>query len=452
MAELQFSYQGAYPYLADHELEYLSKPVRLAHDWLHNRRGPGSDYLGWVDLPQRFDREELARIQAAAERIREQADALVVIGIGGSCLGARAVIEALSHPFHNQLARAQRPGPEIYFAGHNLSSTYLSRLLEFLEGREVAVNVISKSGTTTEPAVAFRFLKTHLERRYGKEEARRRIYVTTDRSRGALRQLAESEGYERFVVPDDVGGRYSVLTPVGLLPIAAAGVDVEALLAGAAAGARAYANPDLAANPAYQYAAARTALYRKGKAIELLVSYEPMLHSLAEWWKQLFGESEGKDGKGLYPAAADFTTDLHSLGQYIQEGRRHLFETVIWVDQPAADLRLPDDPGNADGLDYLVGASVHSINRRAQEGTRLAHADGGVPNLQLTLPSLSPEHLGQALYFFEKACGVSGYLLGVNPFDQPGVEAYKRNMFALLGKPGFEAERQRLEERLRSRG
>ncbi|MCG0239897.1 MAG: glucose-6-phosphate isomerase [Firmicutes bacterium] len=448
MSELRFSYQGARPFLSEHELEYLAPAVRLAHERLHSRQGPGSDFLGWVDLPLRPDREELERIKAAAARIREQADVLVVIGVGGSYMGARAVIEALGHPFHNLLPRDRRPGPAIYYAGHNLSSTYLQRLLEMLEGQEVAVNVISKSGTTTEPAVAFRLVKALMERKYGKEEARRRIYVTTDRAKGALRQLAEAEGYERFVVPDDVGGRYSVLTAVGLLPIAAAGIDIDRLLAGAARGAEAYRVAELEQNPAYQYAAVRTALYHKGRLIELLVSYEPMLHYVAEWWKQLFGESEGKDGKGIFPASADFTTDLHSLGQYIQEGRRHLFETVLWVEEPPADLTLPSDPGNADGLEYLAGTSVHSINRRAQEGTILAHVDGGVPNLQVILPALTPEHLGQVLYFFEKACAVSGYLLGVNPFDQPGVEAYKRNMFALLGKPGFEAERQKLLARL----
>lgn len=419
-----------------------------AHQVLHQRTGAGAEYTGWLDLPQRFDRTELARILAAARRIGDQADALVVIGIGGSYLGARAATEALCHSFHNQLPRAKRNGPAIYFAGKDVSPVYLQQLLDLLEGREIAVNVISKSGTTTEPAVAFRIFRDLLVRKYGKEGARQRIYATTDRQRGALHQLAAEEGYESFVIPDDVGGRFSVLTAVGLLPIAAAGIDAQQLLAGAAAGAKACGVPDLARNPAYQYAAARQALYAQGKKVEMLVAYEPALASTAEWWKQLYGESEGKGHKGLFPSSASFTSDLHSLGQYIQDGERILFETVLNVAEPALDLPIGLEPGDGDGLNFLAGSTLGFVNRQAMRGTLLAHVDGGTPNLIVTLPRLNEYHYGEMIYFFEKACGISGYMLGVNPFDQPGVEAYKRNMFALLGKPGFETERDALERRL----
>jgi glucose-6-phosphate isomerase len=445
---LQFDYSQARSFLAPEGISNQEEAVGKAHAMLHGRSGPGSEYSGWLDLPHTYDRSEFARIKEAAARIRDQADALVVIGIGGSYLGARAAIEALRHSFYNYLPHERRGSPQIFFAGQNVSPVYLRHLLEVLEGREIAVNVISKSGTTTEPAIAFRLFRELLERRYGKDGARQRIYATTDRSRGALNQLATEEGYERFVIPDEVGGRFSVLTAVGLLPIAVSGADIDQLMAGAAAGVEAYGAPHLADNLAYQYAAARNELHALGKEIEMLVSYEPALSATTEWWKQLYGESEGKDLKGLFPAAASFTTDLHSLGQYIQDGQRLLFETVLQVAHPAVDLTLEAAPGDGDGLNFLTGKSLDFVNRQAFAGTLLAHVDGGVPNLVITLPQLSEFHYGQMLYFFEKACGISGYMLGVNPFDQPGVEAYKRNMFALLGRPGYEEERIRLEGRL----
>jgi len=434
-----------------HEIRYQAEPVRAAHRMLHERTGPGHEFTGWLDLPLRYDRDEFRRIQEAAARIRSDSDALVVIGIGGSYLGARATVEALGHAFHNLLPRERRGAPQIFFAGTDLSPRYLKELFDVLEGREVSVNVVSKSGTTTEPAIAFRLFRSWMERRYGKEGARRRIYATTDRARGALKQLAEAEGYTQFVIPDDIGGRYSVLTAVGLLPIAAAGIDIEALMAGAAAAAEEYNEPDIERNPCYQYAAARHALYRRGLTTEVLVTYEPALRSTAEWWKQLFGESEGKDGKGIFPASASFTTDLHSLGQYIQEGMRNLFETVVHVERPTVDIPIPGGE-EGDGLGYLSGQTLHHVNHTALVATRLAHTDGGVPNLTLTLPELTPYHYGQMLYFFMKACAISGYLLGVNPFDQPGVERYKENMYALLGKPGFEARRAEIEPRLQDTG
>lgn len=444
---LQFSISPSPAGPQPHELAYLEEHVRIAHRMLHERTGPGAEFAGWLDLPERADREELRRIGDAAARIRSQSDALVVIGTGGSYLGARAAVEALGHTFHNLLPPERRGGPQIFWAGTDLSPRYLTELFEVLEGKEVSVNVVSKSGTTTEPALAFRLFRAWMERRYGKEGARRRIYVTTDRARGALKQLADAEGYTRFVIPDDIGGRYSVLTAVGLLPIAAAGIDVEQLIAGAAAAAAACREPDLARNPCYQYAAARHALYHKGRTTELLVTYEPALRMTAEWWKQLFGESEGKDGKGIFPAAAVFTTDLHSLGQYIQDGPRHLFETVVHVERPSADIPLPEG-GTADGLDDLRGQTLHRLGRMAFLATRLAHTEAGVPNLTLTLPELTPYHYGQMLYFFQKACAISGYLLGVNPFDQPGVEAYKANLYALLGRPGYEQRKAELARRL----
>lgn len=449
---IAFDPRHAQPFVSERELAYLEPYVRLAHDQLHQKTGPGADFLGWVDWPVTYDRDEFARIRETAARIRDEADAFVVIGIGGSYLGARAAIEMLTSPFYNLLPRDKRSGPEIYFAGHHLSGAYLAHLLEQLEGKTVYVNVVSKSGTTTEPAIAFRVIREWLYRTAGPEVARRRIVATTDRARGALRRLAAEEGYETFVIPDDIGGRYSVLTAVGLLPIAVAGIDIAAMIEGAQAAREAFAVPRLADNPAYQYAAYRTALYRKGYTVELLVGYEPSLATFAEWWKQLFGESEGKDHKGIFPASVQFTTDLHSMGQYIQDGRRHLFETVLFVERPARDVTIPDDGTDGDGLAFLAGASVHHVNRRAFEGTVLAHVDGGVPNLVLRVPELSARAFGELVYFFEKACGVSGYLLGVNPFDQPGVEAYKRNMFALLGKPGFEAQREALQKRLQEMG
>ncbi|HWI52835.1 MAG TPA: glucose-6-phosphate isomerase [Symbiobacteriaceae bacterium] len=446
---IRFDATRALPFLAAHEIAYQEAAVRAAHELLHTKTGPGNDYIGWVDLPRTYDREEFARIKAAAQRIAADSDALVVIGIGGSYLGARAAIEALRHSFYNYLPKAKRGTPEIYFAGKDISPTYLSELLELLEGKDVSVNVISKSGTTTEPAVAFRVFREYLEKRYGAEGARKRIYATTDKSKGALRKLAETEGYETFVIPDDVGGRYSVLTAVGLLPIAVSGADIDQLMAGAADAVEAYGNPSLAENPAYQYAAARNALYRKGKTVELLVNYEPALRMTAEWWKQLYGESEGKDQKGILPGSVEFSTDLHSMGQYVQDGLRMLMETVLMVERPRLDLTIGQDPDNVDGLNFLAGQTMNYVNRKAFEGTLLAHTDGGVPNLVVTLPELTEYHYGQMIYFFEKACAISGYLLGVNPFNQEGVEEYKKNMFALLGKPGFEERKAALQQRLK---
>jgi glucose-6-phosphate isomerase len=397
-----------------------------------------------VDLPLQYDKEEFSRIKDAAQRIRGNSDALIVIGIGGSYLGARSAIEALSHSFHNQM----KGNTQVYFAGQNISSTYISDLLEMLADKDVSLNVISKSGTTTEPAIAFRILREYMEKKYGKEEANKRIYVTTDKSKGALKKLADEEGYETFVIPDDVGGRYSVLTAVGLLPIAAAGINIDQMMAGAAAAAEKYNNADLSTNESYQYAAVRNALYRKGKTIELLANFEPSLHYVSEWWKQLFGESEGKDQKGLYPASVDFSTDLHSMGQYVQEGRRDLIETMLLVRKPRVEWTIQEDSSNLDGLNFVAGMTMDEVNKKAAEGTRLAHVDGGVPNLIVEIDALNEFTYGEMVYFFEKACAISGILLGVNPFDQPGVEAYKTNMFALLGKPGFEAHKDELIKRL----
>ncbi|OXM88380.1 glucose-6-phosphate isomerase [Paenibacillus rigui] len=447
-AKLSFDYSKALSFIGQHEVDYLAEPIKLAHEQLHNQTGAGNDYLGWIDLPVNYDKEEFARIQQAAKQIQSDSDALIVIGIGGSYLGARAAIEMLSHSFYNLLPKGKRKTPEVYFVGNNISSTYVTHLLQLLEGKDISVNVISKSGTTTEPAIAFRIFRELLEKKYGKEAARKRIYATTDREKGALKKLATEEGYESFIIPDDVGGRYSVLTAVGLLPIATAGVDIEAMMRGAADAREAFSNPNLAENASYQYAAVRNALYRKGKTTEILVNYEPSLHFVSEWWKQLFGESEGKDYKGIYPASVDFSTDLHSMGQFIQEGNRTLFETVIQVTDVADHITIGTDADNLDGLNFLSGKTMDFVNKKAFEGTMLAHTDGGVPNLIVTLPDMSPYTFGYMVYFFEKACGISGYLLGVNPFDQPGVEAYKRNMFALLGKPGFEKEKAELEARL----
>ncbi len=446
---IRFDYSNALSFIGQHEIDYLAAPIRLAHEQLHNKTGAGADYVGWVDLPTTYDKEEFARIKQAAETIRSNSDVLVVIGIGGSYLGARAAIEMLSHNFSGLLSAEKRRSPHIVYAGNNISGTYMTHLLEMLEGKEFSLNVISKSGTTTEPAIAFRILKDALERKYGKEAARKRIYATTDKARGALKQLADAEGYESFVIPDDVGGRYSVLTAVGLLPIAAAGIDIDAMMAGAADASKLYANPNVAENASYQYAAVRNALYRKGKTTEILVNYEPSLHYVSEWWKQLYGESEGKDHKGIYPASVDFSTDLHSMGQFIQEGTRNLFETVIQIDKPIADIAIEADKDDLDGLNFLAGRTMDFVNKKAFQGTMLAHTDGGVPNLVVTLPDQSAYSFGSLVYYFEKACGISGYLLGVNPFDQPGVEAYKRNMFALLGKPGYEKEKAELERRLK---
>ena len=436
------------PYLKENEITYMEEMVKTAHEKLHNGTGAGSDFLGWVDLPVNYDKEEFARIKNSAAKIKSDSDVLIVIGIGGSYLGARAAIEMLTNNFHNALDKDQRKAPKIFYVGNNISSTYMTELLQAIEGKDVSLNVISKSGTTTEPAIAFRILESYVEKKYGVEEARKRIYATTDKAKGALKTLADSEGYETFVVPDDVGGRFSVLTAVGLLPIAAAGIDIDAMMQGATDAREKYSNPSLEENDAYKYAAVRNALYNKGKVVEMLVNYEPSLHYFNEWWKQLYGESEGKDNKGLFPAACDFTTDLHSMGQYVQEGRRVLFETVINVEKAKYEIEIEKDEQDLDGLNFLVGKTMDFVNKQAFQGTLLAHNDGGVPNVVLSVPELTPYYFGYMVYFFEKACGISGYLLGVNPFDQPGVEAYKKNMFALLGKPGYEDMKAELEKRL----
>jgi len=437
------------PYLKEYEITNLQPFVNEAHKMLHEGTGAGKDFLGWIDLPVSYNKEEFVRIKKAAEKIRSNSDALIVIGIGGSYLGARAAIEMLTHTFYNSLSKNKRKGPAIFFVGNNISSTYMADLLETIEGMDISVNVISKSGTTTEPAIAFRIFKDLMEKKYGKEGARERIYATTDKARGALKTLSDAEGYETFVIPDDVGGRYSVLTPVGLLPIAAAGVDIEEMMKGAADARKAYSNPDINSNDAYKYAAARNALYRKGKTTEMLVNFEPCLHYFGEWWKQLFGESEGKDNKGIFPAAADFSTDLHSMGQYIQEGMRILFETFINVETPRKNVTIEKNEDNLDELNFLGEKSMDFVNHQALIGTVLAHKDGNVPAFVVNIPELTEYYFGYTVYFFEKACGISGYLMGLNPFDQSGVEAYKKNMFALLGKPGFEEMKAQLEARLK---
>ncbi|GEN29767.1 glucose-6-phosphate isomerase [Cerasibacillus quisquiliarum] len=448
MTTVQFSYKRANDFVKQHEIDYLEEAVQIAHNALHHKTGQGNDFLGWIDLPRNYDKEEFARIQTCADKIRNDSDILLVIGIGGSYLGARAAIEMLNHSFQNLLPKEKRKAPQVIFVGHHLSSTYIKELFDLIDGKDISINIISKSGTTTEPAIAFRIFKKYLEEKYGMEEAKKRIFATTDREKGALKTVAKQEGYETFVIPDDVGGRYSVLTAVGLLPIAVSGISISDIMAGAEAARQAYLEPSLGKNEAYQYAAVRNILYNKGKTIEMLVNYEPQLHYFAEWWKQLFGESEGKDQKGIFPTSAHFTTDLHSLGQYIQEGRRNLFETVLQVSKPKHDVIVPSDEQDLDGLNYLAGKTIHDINHKAYEGTLLAHTDGGVPNLVVEISELTPYTFGYLVYFFEKACAMSGYLLGVNPFDQPGVEAYKKNMFALLGKPGFEAEKTALEKRI----
>ena len=446
---LRFDYSNALGFMRQEELDYITPQVTVAHVQLHQKSGPGNDYLGWVDLPAKYDKAEFARIRKAAAKIRKDSDVLIVIGIGGSYLGARAAIELLTHSFNNLLPKRLRKGPQIIFAGNSISSTYLADLCDLLEGKDVSVNVISKSGTTTEPAIAFRIFKSYMEEKYGKEGARSRIYATTDQARGALKGLADGEGYETFVVPDDVGGRYSILTAVGLLPIAVAGVDIRELMRGAKDAMKEFRNPELSENACYQYAAARNVLLRKGYNIEIMVNYEPSLHFFTEWWKQLFGESEGKDGKGIFPAGVDNSTDLHSMGQYVQDGQRQLFETLIDVEKPRRSVEIPTDPQNLDGLNFLAGLDMDEVNHKAAQGTVLAHVDGGVPNFRIVVPELDAYNLGQLVYFFEKACGISGYLLAVNPFDQPGVEDYKKNMYALLGKPGFEARKAELEARLK---
>ena len=446
--KLNFSYQFAKNFFNEDELKQIKPYVELANEVLTSKTGAGNDFLGWVDLPETYDKDEFARIKKAAEKIKNDSEVLVVIGIGGSYLGAKAAIEFLSHSFYNNLPKDKRKTPEIYFAGTNMSGVYLQHLIDVVGDRDFSVNVISKSGTTTEPAIAFRVFKKMLEEKYGKEEAAKRIYATTDKAKGALKTLATAEGYETFVVPDNVGGRFSVLTAVGLLPIAAAGIDIDDLMAGAKDAMNYFANKNMDENQALQYAAVRNILHRKGKDLELMVNYEPRVHYLAEWWKQLFGESEGKEGKGLYPTSADFSADLHSLGQYIQQGQRLFFETVVSIGKPEVEFVIESDKENLDGLNFIAGKTLDYVNKKATDGVILAHVDGNVPNLGINIPEVTPYHLGYTFYFFEKACGVSGYLLGVNPFDQPGVEAYKKNMFALLGKPGYEEAGKELEKKL----
>lgn len=446
--EVRFDYSKAGGFIGQEELGNLKTSVMAARDTLVNRSGAGNDFLGWVDLPVDYDKDEFTRIQKAAAKIQGDSDVLLVIGIGGSYLGARAAIEFLSHSFYNNLSKDKRKTPEIYFVGNSISSKYIRDLQDMLDGKDFSINIISKSGTTTEPAIAFRVFKKMLIEKYGKEEANKRIYATTDKARGALKSLANEEGYESFVVPDDVGGRYSVLTAVGLLPIAVSGADITKLMEGAAFGRKKALETPYEENPALLYAAVRNILLRKGKMVEIVANYEPCLHYVSEWWKQLYGESEGKDQKGIFPASVDLTTDLHSMGQFIQDGARIMFETVMEVESSPAEIILEEEEVDTDGMNYLAGKSVDFVNKSAMNGTILAHTDGSVPNVKVIIPELDEYNLGQLFYFFEFACGVSGYLLGVNPFNQPGVESYKKNMFALLGKPGYEEAREALLKRL----
>ncbi|MBC8572548.1 glucose-6-phosphate isomerase [Jingyaoa shaoxingensis] len=446
--KVTFDYSKAAKFISADEVKSMERIVEQSKEVLVSKSGAGNDFLGWIDLPVAYDKEEFARIQKAAEKITSDSEVLVVIGIGGSYLGARAAVEFLRHSFYNVVSKEVRKTPEIYFAGNSISGRYLSDLIQVIGDRDFSVNVISKSGTTTEPAIAFRVFKEMLEKKYGKAEAAKRIYATTDKSRGALKKLATEEGYETFVVPDDVGGRFSVLTAVGLLPIAVSGADIIKLMEGAADARKDALEKPFAENGPMQYAAVRNILLRKGKQIEVLANYEPSLHYVSEWWKQLYGESEGKDQKGIFPASVDLTTDLHSMGQFIQDGSRNLFETVLNVTDSEAEIVIGEEPVDLDGLNYLAGKNMDFVNKSAMNGTILAHTDGNVPNLMITVPGQDEYSLGQLFYFFEFACGVSGYTLGVNPFNQPGVESYKKNMFALLGKPGYEAEREELMKRL----
>ena len=448
MGKITFDYSKTAGFISEEEIGYMSRLTEQAKDVLVSKNGAGNDFLGWIDLPVDYDKEEFSRIEKAAEKIKKDSDVLIVIGIGGSYLGARAAIEFLRHGFYNSLPKEKRGTPEIYYVGNSISSTYLQGVIDVIGDRDFSVNVISKSGTTTEPAIAFRIFKKMLEDKYGQEEAAKRIYATTDKARGALKDLATKEGYESFVVPDDVGGRFSVLTAVGLLLIAVSGADIKALMDGAASGRELALNEKFEDNEAMKYAAIRNILLRKGKSVEVLANYEPALHYIGEWWKQLYGESEGKDQKGIFPAAVDFTTDLHSMGQFIQDGARIMFETVMNVEEARETITIEKEAEDLDGLNYLAGKTMDFVNKSAMNGTILAHTDGNVPNLMIKIPKMDEFHLGQLFYFFEFACGVSGYILGVNPFNQPGVESYKRNMFALLGKPGYEEEREALLKRL----
>lgn len=446
---LKFDTSYARDFIKYEEILNQKDQISAAHRALHEKTGAGNDFTGWVELPVNYDREEFDRIKKCAKQIQKDSDILIVIGIGGSYLGARAAIEMLTGSFYNLANTKKRKTPLVLFAGNSISSSYLHELLEFIEGYDISLNVISKSGTTTEPAIAFRILKEYIEKKYGKEEAAKRIYATTDKARGALRNLAEKEGYETFVIPDDVGGRYSVLTAVGLLPIAVAGIDIDNMMDGAKSAYNEFMNPDVETNICYQYAACRNALYKKGKTIEIMVNYEPSLHYFTEWWKQLYGESEGKDQKGIFPAGVDFSTDLHSMGQYIQDGLRIIFETVILTAKPKHSVYVNEEQDDKDGLNYIAGMDINDVNHTAAMGTILAHTDGNVPNLVLTVSEADEYNFGYLVYFFEKACAISGYLLGVNPFDQPGVEAYKKNMFALLGKAGYEELGKQLKDRLK---
>lgn len=432
---IKFNYDNAL--LRDGELKEIAHLVQAAHNVTHNKSGEGADFLGWVDLPTNYDKEEFDRILKSAEKIKSDSEALIVIGIGGSYLGAKAAISALTHNFYNELSKEERKTPKIYFVGNNISESYVLDLYNHVKDMDLSVNVISKSGTTTEPAIAFRLFKELLEEKYGVEEARKRIYATTDAKKGALRELSNIEGYETFVITDDVGGRFSVLSAVGLLPIAVAGIDINELMAGALSAQEKYANTNLDENDCYKYAAIRNILYNKGKNIEIMANYTPELTYISEWWKQLYGESEGKDGKGIYPASVTFTTDLHSMGQMIQDGKRNIFETVLLIENPAKDIVLKEADADLDGLNYLAGKKLSEVNRKAFEGTMAAHVEGNVPNLIIEMEKLDAFNLGELFYFFEKGCAISGYMLGVNPFNQPGVEKYKTNMFKLLGKPGF---------------
>lgn len=448
MYKVRFDYSKVLPFINSEEIKSMEKIVENAKETLLSRSGAGSDFLGWIDLPINYDKKEFDCIKKAAEKIKSDSEVLIVIGIGGSYLGARAAIEFLGHTFANKLSKETRKAPEIYFAGNNISSNYLQHLIDIIGDRDFSINVISKSGTTTEPAIAFRVLKSLIEKKYGKEEAAKRIYATTDKEKGALKKLSKEEGYETFIVPDDIGGRFSVLTAVGLLPIAASGADIDKIMEGAAFARKLALENDFSDNYSLQYAAIRNILHRKGKLVEMLVNYEPSLHNISEWWKQLFGESEGKDGKGILPASVDFTTDLHSMGQYVQDGSRILFETVLNVEETKCEILIEEEATDLDGLNYLAGKSMDFINKNAMNGTILAHTDGNVPNLIVNISSQDEQSLGQLFYFFEFACAVSGYILGVNPFNQPGVESYKKNMFALLGMSGYEKEREELLKRL----
>ena len=448
MAKVTFDYSKASKFISDDEVVAMKKIAEDAKEVLVNKSGAGNDFLGWIDLPVDYDKDEFARIKAAAKKIQSDSEVLVVIGIGGSYLGARAAIDFLRHGFYNNVSKEIRKTPEIYYAGNSISPAYLKGLLDVVGDRDFSVNIISKSGTTTEPAIAFRIFKEKLEKKYGKEEAAKRIYATTDKAKGALKNLATEEGYESFVVPDDVGGRFSVLTAVGLLPIAVSGADIDKLMEGAASGREKALNNTFEDNDAVKYAAIRNILLRKGKSIEITANYEPSLHYFGEWWKQLYGESEGKDQKGIFPAAVDLTTDLHSMGQFIQDGSRLMFETVVNIEKTDADIVIQEEADDLDGLNYLAGKDMYFVNKSAMNGTILAHTDGNVPNLMVNVPEQNEFYLGELFYMYEFACGVSGYILGVNPFNQPGVESYKKNMFALLGKPGYEDMTAELQKRL----